>query len=451
MCARGLSRRLRRRRFVPSRPPRCWGAGARGVRLRGRHQSHERPKWRLPVREALEEHRDLPGACDLRQPRARIRLCRGGARPLERARADGGRGGRGRRRGRRRARGRRDEPRGQGVRPSRRPGGKRFRFTNRIPLERGLGSSAAAIALGLAAARPEAERRRSSRPASSSRATPTTSLPRSWAASRSHGRAASRVSRTRSRLPRLRSCPASGRRPRPRAARSRPRCRTPTPRRAPPAPRSSARARPRGDAALFAAGARRLAPRALPALRRARGGEGRPPARRPRRHAFGLRPDGDRLGRRPRRLRGGARDPVPRARRARARRLAARRAVSVRLVDCRPRDAYEAGHVPGAVHLDPETQLSATAARPVGRRAPSASRPARPRRGLRRRRDRAGHVRRSRTTRARAGPRAAGGSSAISGTTRRGRSTLAPTPDRSRPRSSASSGRPSSRTSATTT
>ncbi len=34
------------------------------------------------------------------------------------------------------------------------PSGKRFRFTNRIPLERGLGSSAAAIALGLAAAAP---------------------------------------------------------------------------------------------------------------------------------------------------------------------------------------------------------------------------------------------------------------------------------------------------------
>ncbi len=34
------------------------------------------------------------------------------------------------------------------------PAGKRFRFTNRIPLERGLGSSAAAIALGLAAAQP---------------------------------------------------------------------------------------------------------------------------------------------------------------------------------------------------------------------------------------------------------------------------------------------------------
>jgi homoserine kinase len=36
------------------------------------------------------------------------------------------------------------------------PSGKRFRFRNAIPLERGLGSSAAAIALGLAAARPDA-------------------------------------------------------------------------------------------------------------------------------------------------------------------------------------------------------------------------------------------------------------------------------------------------------
>jgi homoserine kinase len=35
------------------------------------------------------------------------------------------------------------------------PAGKRFHFTNRIPLERGLGSSAAAIALGLVAARPD--------------------------------------------------------------------------------------------------------------------------------------------------------------------------------------------------------------------------------------------------------------------------------------------------------
>ena len=36
------------------------------------------------------------------------------------------------------------------------PSGKRFRFVNRIPLERGLGSSAAAIALGLRAAAPDA-------------------------------------------------------------------------------------------------------------------------------------------------------------------------------------------------------------------------------------------------------------------------------------------------------
>jgi homoserine kinase len=36
------------------------------------------------------------------------------------------------------------------------PDGKRFRFLNRIPLERGLGSSAAAIALGLAAGAPDA-------------------------------------------------------------------------------------------------------------------------------------------------------------------------------------------------------------------------------------------------------------------------------------------------------
>ncbi len=36
------------------------------------------------------------------------------------------------------------------------PAGKRFRFVNRIPLESGLGSSAAAIALGLRAAAPEA-------------------------------------------------------------------------------------------------------------------------------------------------------------------------------------------------------------------------------------------------------------------------------------------------------
>lgn len=39
--------------------------------------------------------------------------------------------------------------------------------------------------------------------------------------------------------------------------------------------------------------------------------------------------------------------------------------MSVRLVDVRPRAAYEAGHVPGAVHLDPERDLSAAVSDPA--------------------------------------------------------------------------------------
>jgi thiosulfate/3-mercaptopyruvate sulfurtransferase len=34
--------------------------------------------------------------------------------------------------------------------------------------------------------------------------------------------------------------------------------------------------------------------------------------------------------------------------------------VDYRFVDCRPRDAYLAGHVPGAAHADPETDLTGT-------------------------------------------------------------------------------------------
>jgi len=45
--------------------------------------------------------------------------------------------------------------------------------------------------------------------------------------------------------------------------------------------------------------------------------------------------------------------------------------VSVRLVDCRPPEAYAAGHLPGAIHLDPETQLSTPTDDPsVGGRHP---------------------------------------------------------------------------------
>jgi thiosulfate/3-mercaptopyruvate sulfurtransferase len=45
--------------------------------------------------------------------------------------------------------------------------------------------------------------------------------------------------------------------------------------------------------------------------------------------------------------------------------------VTTRLVDCRPGAAYEAGHLPGAVHLEPETVLSAPPDDPaVGGRHP---------------------------------------------------------------------------------
>ena len=45
--------------------------------------------------------------------------------------------------------------------------------------------------------------------------------------------------------------------------------------------------------------------------------------------------------------------------------------MTTRLVDCRPRAAYEAGHLPGAAHLEPETDLSAAVGDPsVGGRHP---------------------------------------------------------------------------------
>jgi thiosulfate/3-mercaptopyruvate sulfurtransferase len=45
--------------------------------------------------------------------------------------------------------------------------------------------------------------------------------------------------------------------------------------------------------------------------------------------------------------------------------------VTIRLVDCRPREQYDGGHVPGAVQLDPETELSTPPADPaVGGRHP---------------------------------------------------------------------------------
>ena len=76
-------------------------------------------------------------------------------------------------------------------RSSRRPSGYRFRFVNRIPLERGLGSSAAAIALGLVAGSAVAGSTpipaSCCRTACASRATRTTSRPRCSVASASRG------------------------------------------------------------------------------------------------------------------------------------------------------------------------------------------------------------------------------------------------------------------------
>ena len=76
---------------------------------------------------------------------------------------------------------------------SRRPTGYRFRFTNRIPLERGLGSSAAAIGArpgrrrARRARRPPARSRTCSHSASASRGTSTTSPPCSTVAPASRG------------------------------------------------------------------------------------------------------------------------------------------------------------------------------------------------------------------------------------------------------------------------
>ena len=39
--------------------------------------------------------------------------------------------------------------------------------------------------------------------------------------------------------------------------------------------------------------------------------------------------------------------------------------MTIRAIDCRPRTVYDAGHLPGAVHLDPETELSTPPVDPV--------------------------------------------------------------------------------------
>ena len=96
---------------------------------------------------------------------------------------------------------------------------------------------------------------------------------------------------------------------------------------------------------------------------------------------------------------------------------ATRRAVSYVLVDVRPRAAYDAGHIPGAVHLDPESDLSAIGADPaVGGRHPLPD-DGRARGVFARAGVEPALVRARRSTTAPAGRRAAGGCCVTSGTT----------------------------------
>ena len=119
------------------------------------------------------------------------------------------------------------------------------------------------------------------------------------------------------------------------------------------------------------------------------------------------------------RLRGGAPGPVPRSRgRSSSPSRRGARCERTCSIDCGRATAYDAGHVPGAVHLDPESDLSATGADPaVGGRhplpTPSSSSEVFARVGIEPR-----LVRARPTTTARAGRRAAGGSCATSATTR---------------------------------
>ncbi len=239
------------------------------------------------------------------------------------------------------------------------PAGKRFRFVNRIPLERGLGSSAAAIALGLVAAAPTTEPEellatalelephadnlaatlvggvtlvcdgRIARIASSLPLTPVAVVP--------DGRTPTQLSRD--------GLPTT-------------------------VPHADA-ALTAGHAALLGAAvasgdpdlfARALVDRlhepyrpsaVLDAVRADL------PPRRPRRHPVRVGADRHRLGRRARHVRGRAEGKVSRARCARAEsRDTWSPRVTVRLVDCRSRDDYLAGHIPGSVHLDPEVDLT---------------------------------------------------------------------------------------------
>ena len=196
------------------------------------------------------------------------------------------------------------------------PRGKRFRFRNRIPLERGLGSSAAAIALGLAAARPDgdAEELLAAGLTLESHADNlaaalvggvtltwegriariATTLPLSPVAVVPAGADVDGGLAQGAPLDGL-ACGGGGQR----------------------GPRSPARRRGGlGRRDPVRRGARRLAPRAVPPVPDPRGGPRGPAARRSRRDALRVGPDRDRLGRRPVDVRRRAGRALPGQRRA---------------------------------------------------------------------------------------------------------------------------------------
>ena len=313
------------------------------------------------------------------------------------------------------------------------PAGKHFRFVNRIPLERGLGSSAAAIALGLVAAAPHAS-------AEELLAAGLTLEPHAdnLAAALLGGLTLAwdgRIARIAERLPldavavipqrahldRELARNASRNGPARRGGRER-------------GPRGAARGgrRERRRRAVRRR-ARRLAARALPALRRCSTRS----ARRRRAGCAGATLSGSgptviawAVGRG--RLRGRPRERVPRPRGSRARQ-------SPRGERCerRARRRSAAAGLRGGPHSRrrpprPRARPLGDRPRSGGRRAPSAADVEQLERSLRARRHRADGLRARPRRRHRAGPRAAGGCCATSATTPPARSTSAATSARCR-------------------
>ena len=314
------------------------------------------------------------------------------------------------------------------------PSGKRFSFLNRIPLERGLGSSAAAIALGLVAAAPDAS-------AEELLAAGLTLEPHAdnLAAALLGGLTLSwdgKIARIAERLP-LEPIAVI---PKDRTSTERSRLTLPTTVPHEEAAASAGRAAllgagaASGDAELFAAALNDWlhepyrpssvldeVRNSLPAGCAGATLSGSGPT------VIAWASDARCGGRAPR--------PLPGSHHPLARRRAEGCAVSVVLVDVRPRAAYDAGHIPGAVHLDSELELSAIGPDPAAGaaiRCPPTGSWSRSSRGPGSGRGRSC----SPSTTDRAGPRAAGGCSVTSATTGPERSTSAATSARSRPRPS---------------